>query len=135
MATSMGISLEKTFQSVNEIRKQNGLRELKWNNALADAALARAKEMYETKQWSHNLNGKHIDAYVGNKYDYDLLGENLARKFKNSDNMVKAWQKSETHNKNILQKDFHETGIGTFGNVTVQVFGRLNMPSERLPSK
>lgn len=133
MATSIGISPEKTYKSVNALRKKQGLTELRWSNSLADAALARAKDLYETKIWSHDVNGKHAVNYIQNPQIFNLVGENLARKFKNSDSMIKAWQKSETHNKNLTQ-DFDETGIAVYGNVTVQLFGRRTS-STKLPSK
>lgn len=119
----MAISPEKTYQKVNKLREKQGLSVLMWDNRLADAALARAKDMYDSKIWSHDVNGKHAISYINNVQDFDLIGENLARKFSNSDNMVKAWQLSPAHNKNLTQ-DFTDTGIATYGNVTVQLFGR-----------
>lgn len=121
------ISPEKVYQKVNKVREKQGVPALNWDNTLANLALIRAKEIYDTKNWSHESpRGK--EKY-GTSTAYDLWGENLARKFRNSDNMVQAWQKSKTHNDNLV-RDFTDTGIGTYGNVTVQLFGRRKKPTK-----
>lgn len=115
------ISPEKAYQAVNKVRTKQGLTELNWSNDLADLALQRAIEIYDSNNWSHESpRGK---GKYGTTTAYDLMGENLARKFRNSDNMIKAWQDSPTHLKNMTQ-DFTDTGVATYGNVTVQLFGR-----------
>lgn len=118
---SLGISPEKVYQQVNKVREKAGLHQLDWDNDLASLALDRAKELYETKQFTHE-SAKGMGKY-GTTTDFDLVGENLARKFRNSENMVRAWNESPTHRKNMLQ-NFTDTGVATYGNVTVQLFAR-----------
>lgn len=131
------ISPEKTYQKVNKVRTKAGLSELSWDNTLAEVALQRAKEIYESDNWSHTRDGgKFFDSIIkeNNVTGFDIYGENLARKFRNTDNMIRAWYKSPSHKKNML-KDYTDTGIATFGNVTVQLFGRRNATTTATTTK
>ena len=53
------------------------------------------------------------------------LGENLAKGQLSVDQVMRDWMKSPNHRKNILRPQFEEIGIGLFGDVWVQNFGRL----------
>lgn len=117
-------SIFEVLEEVNNSRTKKGLKPLTLNTALSISAMNRAKEIYESQHWSHTTKeGRKFDALVTNKQDYSLLGENLARKFKKTKNMVKAWSESPNHSKNMYG-EFEETGIGTYGDVTVQFFGK-----------
>lgn len=108
---------------INKLRLAKKLKPLTANKILEAAAIERAKYIYENDDFSHKpKKGKYFRDIIGNK-DYSYVGENLARKFKKKENMIQAWYKSPTHQKNILE-DFDDTGIGTYGDVTVQIFGR-----------
>ena len=122
----MNISPKKVYTKVNKTRKENKMNELIWNQALYEAAYERAKEIHETGNWSHKRKdgSDYSTAIKGlDTLGVDLVGENLGRKFKNSDSMIKAWMKSPGHKKNIMQ-DFTDTGVATYKGTTVQLFGR-----------
>lgn len=53
------------------------------------------------------------------------LGENIARGQITAKEVMEDWMASPTHRDNILRKSFDEVGIGIFGDVWVQDFGRL----------
>jgi len=53
------------------------------------------------------------------------LGENIARGQITAKEVMEDWMASTTHRENILRKTFDEIGIGLFGDVWVQEFGRL----------
>lgn len=113
------------FEDVNELREENGIPALVWNDELADAAKLHAQYVYISGFWSHKTKtGKDFTVWMNNKYDYTLVGENIAKRYSPRFDMLKAWLKSETHRKNIYD-DFDETGIGSYGNVTIQLFGKL----------
>lgn len=108
---------------VNRIRAHKKLKPLTANKALEVLATTRAKYIFENDDFSHTpKQGLGYKEAIGNK-DYSYVGENLARKFPSKKEMIKAWYRSPTHKKNMLE-NYDETGIGTFGNVTVQLFGR-----------
>lgn len=110
------------LEEVNKYRVANKMRPLMSNPKLQQAATDRAKSIYENKDFTHGpVDGTKYKAFVKNLGDYDFIAENLARKFKSKKRMVEAWQKSPTHNANLLNA-YDETGIGTYGDVTVQYF-------------
>lgn len=53
------------------------------------------------------------------------LGENLAKGQLSVKQVMADWMESPNHRKNILRPEFEEIGIGLFGDVWVQNFGRL----------
>jgi uncharacterized protein YkwD len=111
------------LQEINKYRGEKKLKPLSPNKILEKAATERAKYIFENNDFSHKpKKGTYFRDIIGDK-DYSYVGENLARKFKKKESMLKAWYKSPTHQKNILE-DYDDTGIGTFGDVTVQIFGR-----------
>lgn len=112
------------LEEINALRAEKKLKPLTVNKALELSATAHAKYVYESKHWAHDTkDGKKFTTWMTNRNDYLLVGENIARKFKDKKRMIAAWNKSPSHQKNILN-DYHETGIGTYGNVTVQLFGQ-----------
>lgn len=56
------------------------------------------------------------------------LGENLAKGQISVEQVMEDWLNSQNHRKNILRPQFEEIGIGLFGDIWVQNFGRLDMP-------
>lgn len=74
------------FLLLNEIRRENGLNVLTWNDDLGPAALIRAQEA--TILWSHTRPDG-TDWYTVNP---DLVyGENLANGYTTAENVVNAW--------------------------------------------
>jgi uncharacterized protein YkwD len=55
------------------------------------------------------------------------LGENIAKGQLTPSEVMEDWMQSENHRRNILSGAFEEIGIGIFGNVWVQEFGKLEM--------
>lgn len=112
------------YTQINEVREAEGLTALALNEALADSAMLHAMYLQKTGMWQHNTaSGKRFTTWISNKDKYAVVGENLARKFKNVKAMTNALMKSPTHRKNILY-DYDDVGIATCGNVTVQMFGK-----------
>ena len=96
------------FLLLNEIRRENGLNVLTWNDDLGPAALIRAQEA--TILWSHTRPDG-TDWYTVNP---DLVyGENLANGYTTAENVVNAWMASSTHKENILSSEF------TSGNIQI----------------
>ena len=97
----------------NEYRTQNGIESLKLNSKLTQAAQNKADDLCNNNYWSHQLkDGEGFEIFVTETgYKYELLGENLGRKFNSPERLMNAWKGSESHNKNLLE-NYKETGIG-----------------------
>jgi hypothetical protein len=101
---------------------------------LSSAAQAKLQDMFAKNYWDHTSpTGEKAWIFIDKTgYSYSVAGENLARGFVSADGMVDAWMDSPTHKKNILDKDFRETGIavgngvinGKSATVAVQLFGK-----------
>lgn len=128
------ISVSKLFEYANEQRVNNGLKPLTYNQKLATAAASKAQSMFANNYWAHfGPNGETPWQFItASGYRYESAGENLAKNFLYSKNVVSAWMNSPTHRENMLRKDFTEVGfavvdgtlIGEQTTLVVQMFGR-----------
>lgn len=116
---SSEITIDKVFEQTNRERIKEGLRPLKYNPALSEAAAAKALDMFANDYWSHTSpQGKTPwDFFSLVKYDYSIAGENLAKDFYDTETMMKAWMKSPTHRANIVSPKYHEIGVGVVDGV------------------
>lgn len=118
----------------NNERLALNLRTLVKDDLLEQAAKMKAEDMAEKSYFAHTSpEGKTpwdwLDA-VG--YEYSYAGENLAVNFVDSEDVMRAWMKSQSHRDNILNGSFTEIGIGTANGIykdkeavfIVQMFGR-----------
>jgi len=107
------ISISSLLDKTNEERQKMGLASLVLNEELNQAALAKAQDMFTDQYWAHVApDGKQAwDFIKETKYVYKYAGENLARDFNNSDEVVKAWMNSPSHYENIANKDFTQMGL------------------------
>lgn len=133
LATNINVS--DLIEDVNQERIENGLFPLKINNLLNKAAIEKANDMFTKGYWAHFApDGKTPWYFIDQAgYQYKYAGENLARDFALSNQVVAAWMKSATHKKNILDAKFSDTGLAVVnGNMNgepttlvVQLFGTL----------
>ncbi|MBX9765178.1 hypothetical protein K2X83_00890, partial [Patescibacteria group bacterium] len=117
-------------------RAQNELLSLKVNPVLERAAQLKANDMAAKGYFAHNspegLTPWHWFKAAG--YNFVYAGENLAVRFYDSVDVVKAWMDSPGHRANILNSHFTEIGIGiaegTFeGRPTVFVVQMFGSPA------
>lgn len=94
------------FLMMNDIRKENGLKPLSWNDDLGSAAKTRAEEA--TVLWSHTRPDGRAWYTVNEALCY---GENLANGYTTAENAVNAWMASPEHKANILRSDFESANI------------------------
>lgn len=83
---------------------------------LSQIAENRAKIVYNT-EWSHK---GWKDSFKDTGCSYQ--GENLAKGFKDVQSMHKALMSSVSHRANILNTNYKTIGLGTYKNVTVELF-------------
>jgi hypothetical protein len=117
----------------NNQRLQNNQGPLSVSNKLNQAALAKASNMFIDNYWSHaSPSGTEPWYFISESdYQYKYAGENLARDFENSSEVVSAWMASPTHRRNVLDPRFEDIGIavvnGTLNGqettLIVQMFG------------
>lgn len=101
------------LDKINVQRKEQGLEALIYDNALANVARDHSIDMMNKRYFAHiNLSGETpFDRLHTAKINYTLAGENLAVS-DSTEHAVTALMNSPTHRANILNKDFHKTGIG-----------------------
>lgn len=128
------ISVEEIVLLTNQQRKAQGLTELKRNDRLSQAAVEKASYMLAKNYWSHNAPDGTTPWYFVQKYNYHYLyaGENLAKDFQNSADVVDAWMASRAgHRENILNGKYQDIGVAVVNGVldgfettlVVQMFG------------
>lgn len=134
------VSADEVFDLVNQEREKIGLKPLKRNTKLDEAAMMRAQDILATDDWSHEAPHSELTYQVAlNKVKYynTTKGENLAEGQWTSQNTVNSWMNSETHKDNILNSNYQDTGVATFSGtlnnnqtiITVQLFGGYIPPN------
>jgi hypothetical protein len=118
----------------NQERSKVGASSLYENSTLDTAARKKLEDMFAKNYWDHlGPNGETAwDFIASENYQYEVAGENLARGFRSSEDVVRAWMASPTHRKNILNERFQEIGLavgsgkvrGITTTVIVQLFGK-----------
>jgi len=134
-AQAEAITAEKIFELVNAERTQTNLKPLIINQTLQQIAIERANEMIEKEYFAHQSPDGLMpwDMALQKNYDYQWLGENLATDWPSAEETVQAWMTSSTHQDNILNPNFQDTGISVINNeshyLVVQIFGKEQMNS------
>lgn len=128
------ITINKLYQLTNEERNKNNLPSLGYNEQLAKAAEMKARDMFQKNYWSHySPDGTTPWSFIlATDYHYDYAGENLAKNFLFSKDVVNAWMNSPTHQENIVRKDYTEVGMAVVNGVlngeettlVIQMFGK-----------
>jgi hypothetical protein len=123
----------QVIEQTNQRRSAVGLSALKLNPQLSEAALAKGQHMLLEQYWAHTApDGTQPWKFFKDAgYAYRVAGENLARDFTTSDDMMAAWMASPTHRANILNQRYEEIGIAVIDGslegyettLVVQLFG------------
>lgn len=128
------IRVEEVISQTNEERGKNGLLPLKINENLSQAAKLKALYMFDKSFWAHVApDGTTPWKFIlQSGYRYLYAGENLAKDFGYSGDVVGAWMNSKTgHRENILNNNYTDIGVavvnGTLSGfettLVVQMFG------------
>jgi uncharacterized protein YkwD len=107
------LDTERARDLVNAYRKQNGLRALKLQPALTEAARAHARDLAKWDRISHfGSDGSNPwDRVKRAGYNAKLAAENVGTGQVTVDEVFKGWQVSPGHNKNLLLADAEHMGI------------------------
>lgn len=127
------INVEEIISLTNEQRLKQGLSPLKNDAQLNQAATSKANDMFAHNYWAHvSPTGVQPWSFFNSVgYGYSYAGENLARDFNVSSDVVTAWMNSPSHRDNVLNSKYEDIGIavvnGTLDGVettlVVQEFG------------
>ncbi|SRR5260221_6497596 len=113
LGTSINISSNELLLLTNEKRTEQGLAPLQLNDQLSQAAAGKARDMFTKNYWAHfSPSGTSPwDFIKGAGYNYLFAGENLARGFSSSSDVLNAWMASPDHRANVLSKNYHDVGF------------------------
>jgi uncharacterized protein YkwD len=104
---------EKALATINDYRKKNGLKPLKLNAKLSDAAKAHSRDLAKWDRISHyGSDGSNPwDRVKRTGYKPRLAAENVGTGQVSFDEVMRGWKESEGHNKNLLLADAREAGL------------------------
>jgi hypothetical protein len=121
LGVSSSISLQELLLLTNQERQKQNIAPLVIDQKLSEAARNKANDMFANNYWAHiSPTGKTPWDFVKESgYDYVYAGENLARGFSSSSDVVDAWIASPEHRSNMLSRNFQDVGFaveeGTLG--------------------
>lgn len=113
LGTSVHINTEELLILTNKVRVAHNLSPLVLNNDLGKAAELKAENMFAQNYWAHTSPNGTTPWYFFKQagYTYTYAGENLARGFTKSEDIVNAWMASPTHRENMLSSNYTEIGF------------------------
>lgn len=136
LGTLTDVSSEELLMLTNVEREKNGQKPLRLNNELTIAAQYKAKNMFEKKYWAHFApDGTSPWQFIKEAdYQYVYAGENLARGFSTTEEVVHAWMESPSHRENMLSFHYEDVGfavvkgdlVGENTVLVVEMFGGKN---------
>lgn len=109
------LSYEKeVVRLVNEIRRENGLKELTYDWELSRVARYKSQDMRDNKYFSHTspVYGSPFQMMKSFGITYRSAGENIAKGQATPQAVVNAWMNSSGHRANILNSSFTHIGVG-----------------------
>lgn len=128
------ITIAELLKETNRMRAENGLQILSFSEELSIAANKKAQDMFGRGYWAHNApDGTTPWVFIKEaNYTYAYAGENLAKDFSNSEDVVQAWMESPRHKDNVLSKNYADIGFavvsgklnGRETTLVVQMFGK-----------
>jgi len=139
LGDSTSITVLQLLEYTNLEREANGLAPLNLNPELTKAAQMKANDMFANDYWAH-VSPSGITPWVWIRkagYNYLYAGENLARGFYSSSDVITAWMNSPEHRANMLSPNYTDIGFavesgtltGTETTLVVQEFGSPYNPN------
>lgn len=128
------INVTDLLRYTNAKRATVGVASLTLNSSLSQAAQKKAQHMFQYNYWAHVApDGTDPWSFIiSEDYDYLYAGENLAKNFSNSKDVVEAWYKSPSHQENLIGDKYSDVGFAVINGVldgyettlVVQMFGK-----------
>ncbi len=113
LGISYSVSPEELLVITNQKRQENGLAPLTMNAELTQAAARKADDMFVKNYWAHIAPDGTTPWYFikSSGYEYVYAGENLARGYTTSQDVVNAWMASPSHRENMLSPNYKDIGF------------------------
>ena len=110
---STNLDAARARDLINAYRKTQGLKPLSLNPELTNAAKAHAKDLAKWDRISHyGSDGSNPwDRVKRAGYNAKVAAENVGTGQINFDEVLKGWQESPGHNRNLLMSDVDNMGI------------------------
>ena len=107
------LDAEAVREAVNSYRQSKGLKPLKLNAALTEAAKAHSRDLAKWDRISHyGSDGSNPwDRVKRSGYNAKVAAENVGTGQASISEVMKGWQESPGHNKNLLLPDVEHMGI------------------------
>lgn len=113
-APKLEAQVQKMFDKANELRRREGLAELKLNPELMKAAEYLAKDMAENLYFSHkDRQGRNYKqradhfGYLG----WQWVGENISTGEPKVEDVIKLWLSSPAHKATLLKPEAKDIGL------------------------
>ncbi len=109
-------------RAINAYREQKGLKPIKLNEKLSEAARKHSEDMAKSDHISH-FDADGADAWERVRrtgYSARLAAENVATGQRSLSEVLDGWQNSRSHNANLLLADAEEIGISVVYNPSTQ---------------
>lgn len=140
LGTATNISVEELLSLTNKEREKAGLNDLVLNHELSKAAEFKASDMFAKNYWAHNAPDGKTPWYFFKEsgYQYVYAGENLARGFSTTQDVIAAWMASPSHKENLISPNYKEIGfavedgklLGENTTLVVQMFGNKTLVTQ-----
>lgn len=140
LGDTTSITVQDLLKYTNLNREAHGLAPLTLNADLTHAAQLKAQDMFTKNYWAHvSPDGTTPWVWIKDSgYNYLYAGENLARGFTTSQDVVTAWMNSPEHRENILSPHYIDIGFaiqdgtltGTQTTLVVQELGSPYKPDD-----
>ncbi|HVZ58963.1 MAG TPA: CAP domain-containing protein [Patescibacteria group bacterium] len=113
LGISYSINTQDLLILTNQERQQNGLSPLVMNDELTQAATKKAQDMFSKDYWAHIAPDGTTPWYFirSSGYEYIYAGENLARGFTSTSDVINAWMASPSHRENVLSPNYKDVGF------------------------
>lgn len=136
------VTVKELIDLTNQERIKNGLQPVKENAQLDQAAQKKGENMFAENYWAHySPSGKDPWGFItGAGYRFSYAGENLAKNFYTSSDVVNAWMASPTHRENLLNDKYQDIGMAVLqgqlnGEQTILVVQEFGTPAEYVAQK
>ncbi|WP_049945271.1 CAP domain-containing protein [Butyrivibrio sp. AC2005] len=101
------------LDGINNVRRENGLSELKYDFELEEYAQIRAQEVAIV--WSHTRpDGSEWKTVAPGIYRGEILARNSSTDFGEVSNLITGWINSPKHYYEMTQKAFTKAGVGIY---------------------
>ncbi|MEK7551049.1 MAG: CAP domain-containing protein [Patescibacteria group bacterium] len=139
LGISSDVSIDQLLILTNQKRQESGLGLLSLDERLNQAAQNKGNDMLAKGYWAH-ISPDGVTPWVfikGAGYAYTYAGENLARGYTNSSDVVNAWMASDSHRQNMLSGNYSNVGFAVVSGslngedtvLVVQMLGTSNLAS------